>query len=101
MLVAFGLLCLLLFSLERRNELPSCLKQRLSIGQDHSTAPTSFIWGFTTGTPHVSPSPQPRAPQPASTLLVIDDNPGRDCLTTRIIIDRLESIRAHTWVGLH
>jgi len=48
--VAFGFLCFLLFSLERRNELPSCLKQRLSIGQDNSTAPTSLIahgqiWG--------------------------------------------------------
>jgi hypothetical protein len=38
-LVAFGFLWFLLFSLERRNELPSCLKQRLSIGQENSTAP--------------------------------------------------------------
>ena len=44
-LLAFCVFCS--SRLRGAHELPSCLKQRLSIGQDNSTAPTSFIWGFT------------------------------------------------------
>ena len=48
--VAFSLLCFLLFASERRNQLSSSLKQFLSIDQDHSTAPSGFIVGFTGNT---------------------------------------------------